>query len=310
MAVGDGFVLLFAGSPGDGSHGGVGLLLSPPAVMAWRAAGSKSKAWPGGRLLHVTFGLGGSEGVWHWVSVHGPTMQCDEAVKDAFYSSLSSFWAWRFSNPDAAGAPDTLYLLFIDLKKAFDAVPREEMFSLLSRCLHLPAHVIGMLRSLHGGMTTSHCHSGRVGPPINMSTGVRQGSVEGPTLYLLYYSLLLRDFRTRCAARFPDPVGVPRVTNRDGIFRIPSKVRRAKFTTVQLHGATYADDSLILDTDWDRFRQMASLLDDCLRDWGAKLNKVKTEWMEIPSLRSPIQGQGLPAFAADDAAAGHQGLVC
>ncbi|CAE7277369.1 RTase [Symbiodinium sp. CCMP2456] len=223
-------------------------------------------------------------------------------VTDAVFCARRVIESWRFSNPDAAGAPDALYLLFIDLKKAFDAVPREEMFSLLSRCLHLPSHVIGMLRSLHEGMTTSHCHSGHVGPPINMSTGVRQGSVEGPTLYLLYYSLLLKDFRTRCAARFPDPVGVPWVTNRDAIFRIPSKVRRAAYTTVQLHGATYADDSLIFDTDWDRFSRMVSILDDCLRDWGAELNKVKTEWMEIPSLSSPIQGLGLPAFAADDAA--------
>ena len=42
-----------------------------------------------------------------------------------------------------------------------------------------------------------------------------------------------------------------------------------------------------LDTDWHALSQLATILDDCLRDWGAELNKLKTQWMEIPSLSSP-----------------------
>ena len=49
-----------------------------------------------------------------------PRMRSDGAV----FCARCALESWRFSNPDAAGAPDALFLLLVDLKKDFDAVPR------------------------------------------------------------------------------------------------------------------------------------------------------------------------------------------
>ncbi|CAE7156022.1 RXLR78, partial [Symbiodinium necroappetens] len=188
-----------------------------------------------------------------------PRMRSDGAV----FCARCALESWRFSNPDAAGAPDALFLLLVDLKKDFDAVPREEMFSLLSRCLHLPSLVIGMLRSLHEGMTASHCHSGRVGPPINMSTGVRQGSVEGPTLYLLYYSRIFE----------PDvqlvSLSAERSTQQYNSMEPPALMTACSLTQTGTGSLSWRVSSMIaLEAS----------------------NKVKTEWEEIPHPHAAMFG--------------------
>lgn len=43
MDVGDSHTLIWAGSPGDGSAGGVAWLLSPGASAAWHKAGCRAK---------------------------------------------------------------------------------------------------------------------------------------------------------------------------------------------------------------------------------------------------------------------------
>ena len=88
--VGDGFLLIYAGSPGDGSLGGVALLLSPSAARSWRQAGSRAKHWDSGRELRIS--LRCPEGLWHVGSAYGPTEQQDALVKDQFYQDLRAFW--------------------------------------------------------------------------------------------------------------------------------------------------------------------------------------------------------------------------
>ena len=74
-------VLIFLGTPGDGTSGAIGWLLIPPGTAAaWRDAGSRAHGLSG-HLLHISLALAGNEGVWNLVSVYGPTMQSTEDVK-------------------------------------------------------------------------------------------------------------------------------------------------------------------------------------------------------------------------------------
>ena len=76
----------------DGSKGGVGFLLSPEATKAWRAAGSVSNSSDTGRILALSFKLGGSEGSWHIISVYGPTSQSTNGEKDRFWNELQDIY--------------------------------------------------------------------------------------------------------------------------------------------------------------------------------------------------------------------------
>eukprot|EP00435_Cladocopium_sp_Y103_P063737 s465_g25.t1 len=90
--VGDGFTLIFQGSPGDGCWGGCGFILSPPATRAWRADGSCCNSVSSGRVLHISLRLAGDEGRWNLFSVHGPTMQRPDQEKRAFWADLKRLW--------------------------------------------------------------------------------------------------------------------------------------------------------------------------------------------------------------------------
>ena len=79
------YTLVYAGA---GSHGGIAFLLSPAAATAWRLAGSDYDFTSSGRLLRLSFQLAGGEGVWHLLSVYGPTLQCDHATHEQFWSDV------------------------------------------------------------------------------------------------------------------------------------------------------------------------------------------------------------------------------
>ncbi|CAE7027069.1 unnamed protein product [Symbiodinium sp. KB8] len=424
--VGDGFLLIYAGSPGDGSLGGVALLLSPSAARSWRQAGSRAKHWDSGRELRIS--LRCPEGLWHVGSAYGPTEQQDALVKDQFYQDLrdlnsrvgvrgaadaeadpggdfDSFamhmraageqmsfvnllrlakllsrplfvrrmmlmrWfsthgmckrplcadraaearkfadhfetvlnvdrptdpaAWRalpaqnYTAPLPAGlwdppvfeefaasvrklargkAPDLtgnhaeLFHALLDAGdagQAFDSVNRDQLWGLLRHQFAVPGHVVDMLQRIHDRMSTHVLHAGSLGREVPMRTGVRPGSIEGPTLYLLFYTVVLQEWRSRCSRACAQPPGVPWVSTRDGTLRLPSRTRVAYRDTLQLFDLEYADDTVMVDCSWDRFVICARLLDSVLTDFGVEMNLAKTEWMMVSGFGQPADAAPLP----------------
>ena len=83
-----------------------------------------------------------------------------------------------------------LYLLFIDLTKAFDTVSRLGLWSFESK-LGCPPKFISMVRSLHDGMMARVIENGDVSSPFPVTNGVKQGSVLAPTLFGLLFAEML-----------------------------------------------------------------------------------------------------------------------
>ena len=177
-------------------------------------------------------------------------------VADAVFTLRRLLEVWGRTRPLAGEPPaehDCLNLLFVDLSKAFDSVNRQKLWTLLSDKLGVPPHFISMLIRMHERMQAHVLHTGRLGPTVPMRTGVRQGSVEGPTLYLLFYAFVLAEWRRRCRQQHGPSHGVEWVSSRDGTLREPSRTRRAQRDSVRITDLSYADDTLLVDTDWDRF---------------------------------------------------------
>ena len=74
------------------------------------------------------------------------------------------------------------WALFVDLIKSFDSVPRETLFAVLRR-FGLPDHFVKVLIILHYGPKVK-IKIGEVDSGIKSTIGVRQGSCEGPILFL------------------------------------------------------------------------------------------------------------------------------
>jgi len=80
------------------------------------------------------------------------------------------------------GTIDGLFTTYLGLVKAFDSVPREALFAVLRR-YGMPDHFVKVLIRLHYGAKVK-VKIGEVDSEIDSTIGVRQGSCEGPVLFL------------------------------------------------------------------------------------------------------------------------------
>lgn len=176
---------------------------------------------------------------------------------------LESWSSTRPADPAAAATGDSLFLCLLAL-------------------------AVGKGWSPFSCMTTG-VNQGSVGAQFPMRTGVRQGSVEGPTLFLIFYTFLLRRWRARCSAAFGLWSCVVQL-------RTAAKTRAVADHKVRLTDCEFADDTLLIEDDWGRFQGATELLQLTLQEFGASLSLCKTEWMEIPGWTNiPPDAAPLPA---------------
>ena len=83
-----------------------------------------------------------------------------------------------------------LYLLFIDLTKAFDTVNREALWCILKKA-GCPGHFIRIIRSFHDNMKASVMEGSDKSVPFSVTTGTKQGCILAPTLFSIFFSMML-----------------------------------------------------------------------------------------------------------------------
>ena len=66
------------------------------------------------------------------------------------------------------------FFLFVDLRKAYDSVPRTALWCAL-RKLGVPDFIIGIVKSLHEGMKACVWVGGELLDEIEVNNGLRQG---------------------------------------------------------------------------------------------------------------------------------------
>ena len=83
-----------------------------------------------------------------------------------------------------------LFVAFIDLTKAFDLVSRKGFFRLLEK-IGCPPKLSSMVVSFHENMKGIVVYDGSTSEPFPACSGVKQGCVFAPTLFGIFFSLLL-----------------------------------------------------------------------------------------------------------------------
>ena len=88
-----------------------------------------------------------------------------------------------------------VFMLFVDLRKAYDSIPRQALWLVLQK-YGIPAAMINLIRSLHDGMKAEVALSGgETTPEIEVNNGLRQGCTIAPTLFNLYFNMVIMCWR-------------------------------------------------------------------------------------------------------------------
>ena len=82
------------------------------------------------------------------------------------------------------------FFTFIDLKKAYDSVPRRGMWLVLKK-LGVPEKSVNLIRAFHTSMKAKIRLDGELLQDINVENGLRQGCCMAPVLFNLYTTLVI-----------------------------------------------------------------------------------------------------------------------
>ena len=153
----------------------------------------------------------------------------------------------------------SLYVNFIDFEKAFDSISREVLWRLL-RHYGMPVKVVTIIRALYEGFSAQVVHNGQRTLPLNMRTGVRQGCLLSPLLFLVAL-----DWVTRTAF---------------------DRKRSIQWTfTTSLEDLDFADDLALLSHRIQDMRDKTQALEVQSAKVGLKINATKTKLMRIGTKR-------------------------
>ena len=84
----------------------------------------------------------------------------------------------------------------MDLKKAYDSVPREALWAALKK-LGLPGALVSIIKSFHQNMTANVRVDDELLEGIDVRNGLRQGCTIAPTLFNLYACLVADRWSSR-----------------------------------------------------------------------------------------------------------------
>ena len=87
-----------------------------------------------------------------------------------------------------------MFLIFVDLEKAFDRVPREVIRFALRRKV-VPKCLVDGVISLYKGCKTAVSVDGKLSSSFSVKVGVHQGSALSPVLFMMVMDVLTNDLK-------------------------------------------------------------------------------------------------------------------
>ena len=152
----------------------------------------------------------------------------------------------------------SLYMNFVDFRKAFDSVDRDVAWKIL-RHYGLPEKFINIIKTLHNDFSCQVIHNGSLTEPFDVTAGVRQGCLLSPLIFLV-----VLDWVTRTAYGGA-PTGIRWTFQR------------------RLDDLEYADDLCLLAHRLQDIRQKTESLSKAANQVGLHINAGKTKVMRVHS---------------------------
>ena len=158
-----------------------------------------------------------------------------------------------------------LYATFVDFQKAFDSVDRNVIWKLMEH-YGFPQKFITIIQQLYENATCQVIHDGKLTEPFFVQTGVRQGCLLSPTIFLLVVDWIMRQATT------------DRRTGLQWTF------------TKQLEDLDFADDISLLSHKHQDAQEKLNRVSEEASKTGLQINTKKTEVMRVNNRQqNPVQ---------------------
>jgi len=174
-----------------------------------------------------------------------------------------------------------LYVVFVDLTKAFDTVNRDGLWHILKK-LGCPEKFVIVVKSLHDGMVARVLDQGSFSATFNVSNGIKRGCVLAPTLFSIMFAMLIRD-----AFHDTDDAGIYLKYRTDGrIFNLRRLGAKTKVAQTLIRELLFADECAIMAHTLEHIQKLMDCFANAAKHFGLTISLKKTEVMLQPRLGS------------------------
>ncbi|CAH1266510.1 Hypp3401 [Branchiostoma lanceolatum] len=162
-----------------------------------------------------------------------------------------------------------LYAVFVDYEKAFDSLDRSTLWNILDH-YGIPTKIISMVKVFYNNFQAQVSHGGDLTEPFNMTTGVRQGCLLSPLLFITALDWVMRE------------------TTKEGRTGIQWTL------TTMLDDLDFADDLALLSHSISQMRTKTQKLETNSSRVGLKISAPKTKEMRVKTVGNarPVCCQG------------------
>lgn len=148
------------------------------------------------------------------------------------------------------------HLIFVDLQKAYDSVPRQNLIKVLEKTL-INGHYVEAVKHLYLNNRSAVKLKKEISAEFQTSKGLLQGCCLSPTLFKIYISYALQEWTKKCSQ-----MGI-------------------QIDDSYLYTLLFADDQVIIAADTDDASYMTRKLEEEFNKWGLEINFGKTEYLVI-----------------------------
>ena len=166
------------------------------------------------------------------------------------------------------------FFVFIDLKKAYDSVPRDCLWEVLSRA-GIPAPMLAVIRSFHTDMSAVVRVENTTTDPIRVTNGLRQGCTMAPVLFNIFMWAVVTVWQRR--VRDVPGVGFEfrHCDGDNNLYRKPTRTDPVAIATE----SQFADDSALFATTRAGAETALAVFDTTAAEFGLKVSATKTQFL-------------------------------
>lgn len=159
------------------------------------------------------------------------------------------------------------YFAFLDMEKAFDRVPRQEIWNTLKK-RNVGDKMINVIKSLYDETNNYVIKNNMKSEIFKTKEGVRQGGSLSPLLFIIYMDEIIRETNQRIR---------------------PMYIGYRNLQPIEVTDCAFADDVVLVTDTVKKLQENVNIWNNVLIKKGMKLNKTKTKVMQVAKETKKIQ---------------------